>query len=96
MLEYLMHYPLYLFLIFGIFLCGLILLLYISFLQLRRKGYERISTISSELEQEKNISKALKAAPLEIDQIELETHQKFLGIRATIFNIHHALWEIFT
>lgn len=91
-----MHYPLYLFLIFGIFICGLILLFYISFIKLRRKGYERISIISSELEQEQSISKELKNISLEIDQMALETRQKFLGARITILNIHHALWEIFT
>ncbi len=96
MVEYIIHHPLYLFILFGIFICGLILLLYISFTKLRRKGCQRISIISSELEQEKSISKELKKTPLEIDQMALETHQKFLGIRTSILNIHHALREIFT
>lgn len=94
MIEYIIHHPLYLFFIFGIFICGLILLFYTSFVKLRRKGCERISTISSELEQEKITSKKLKTIPLDIDQIELETQQKFLSVRTTILNIHHALWEI--
>jgi len=94
--TYIINYPLSLLLVFSIFTCGLILLLYTSFLKLKRKESQRISMISSELELEKNISGKLKSATLQIQKMEHETDQKFLNIRVTLLNIHHTLWEIFT
>lgn len=96
-LFYLINYPLTLFLIFGIFICGLILLFYTSYTKLKKKEIQKISMISSELELERSISRRLQATTKRnIQEMEQETQQKFLNIRVTILNIHHTLWEIFT
>lgn len=96
MFTYMINHPLSLLLAFCIFICALIVLLYTSFLKLKRKESQRISRISSELEFEKNISGKLKSVAVQIQKMEHETNQKLLNIRVTILNIHHTLWEIFT
>lgn len=89
------NYPLYLFFIFGILTCGLILWFYTSYQKLRRKGTDKLATISSELEREQHISDELRNVDTTIHQMEVTTDQKFLNIRTTLFNIHYTLWEVF-
>lgn len=97
MLTYLINYPLTLFLISGIFICGLILLFHTSYLKLKKRERQKISMISSELELERSISRRLQTTTeRNIQKMEQETQQEFINIRVAILNIHHTLWEIFT